>query len=131
MSTGLSRKFQSQLRRDLLILYEGRCSICGLDIPSFLITSHIVPVGTDPSIAADRRNCILLCTLHDKAYENGLIYFDDNYQVQINPNYIKLIKHPLLKLELLKRRNQKLRLPIKFTPKVEYLHRHRTIHNIT
>lgn len=122
-----TRKFQAKLKKDLLILYKGRCCICDLNIPSFLRAAHIVPVEIDPSIAADLSNCLLLCVLHDVAFECGLIYLNDECEIQINTTHLYKMRHPLLERELLKRRNQKINLPEKLRPNIEYLKRHRLL----
>lgn len=125
-----SRTFQISLRRDLLLLYKSKCCICGLDNSDFLRTAHIVPVEIDPSIAADRSNCVLLCVIHDVAFERGLIYLSDDYKIGVNKRFSDRLKHHMLNDELLKRENQKIDLPDKLKPNPEYLQRHRRLHGI-
>lgn len=126
------RSFQSALRRDMLRLYDRKCAICGLDIPDFLITSHIIPVGVDPSIANDRRNCLLLCALHDIALEKGYITIDSNYKVAINRAQIVGTTHTLIVNELLSRDGQVINPPSDsmFLPNKDYLARHKKLHNV-
>lgn len=126
----LSRIFQSDLRDDLLSLYSGRCCICNIDVKDFLITSHIIPVSVDPSIAADRRNAVLLCLLHDKALEKGFIGISDDFRVVVDEDKVKSLDHPVLNKEIFERKAQKINLPDTLEPDKEYLRRHRNIHGL-
>lgn len=125
-----SRKFQNKLKKDILELYNNKCCICGLDHPAFLRAAHIVPVNVDPSIAADRRNCMLLCVFHDVAFEEGLIVIDDENKVKINEKYRDKLQHPLLCKELVERENQEIQLPYTLVPNPTYLNRHRKLHGV-
>lgn len=124
------RPFQPKLRRVLLYLYGGECCVCGIDVPTLLVTSHIVAVEDDPNIAADQRNALLLCALHDKAFESGIFGIEDDYTVVLNPNFST--SHPTLIREMVKREGKRISLPSirKHRPLVEYLRRHREKHNI-
>lgn len=126
---GKVRLFQGNLRKDLLVLYHHKCCMCDLDDDKFLRTAHIVGVEIDPSIAADRSNCMILCVLHDVAFENGLIAVSDDYKIKINSKNAAKLQHPLLKKELLDREGQLISLPDDLKPKIKYLRRHRRMHN--
>lgn len=128
--TRAERKFQQQLRRDIIVMYNGQCCICGLDRQEFLIASHIIPVKLDPNIAADRKNCLLLCVLHDRALEKGYFSLLDNYTIIVN--HSKSLKHPVLVREIAKREGQRIYLPQDKTlhPSTEYIRRHRIAHGI-
>lgn len=124
------RPFQGKLRDDLLILYKGKCSICGLDRKDFLVASHVIPVSVDPSIAQDRTNCILLCALHDKAFEYGYIGLSDDFRVVTNKNKISKLTHPVLQETLVKKAGVKILLPSRLPPALQHVKRHRDIHGI-
>lgn len=129
---GTQRNFQKKLRDDLLQMYNSQCCICGINLPELLITSHIVPAQTDPSIAADRRNCLLLCALHDRAFEKGFIGLRDDYTIIVNSDYIRLFTHVLLAQELTSRNGQMINLPeeTSLRPLIGYIQRHRRLNNI-
>jgi putative restriction endonuclease len=129
---GTQRNFQTALRRDLLQLYNSQCCICGINLPELLRTSHIVPYKTDPSIAADRRNCLLLCPLHDLAFEKGYIGLRDDYSIVINADYTSLLTHPLIIQEITSRDGQVINLPTdsELRPLIDYIRRHRKLNNI-
>lgn len=125
------RKFQQQLKRDMVSLYNGRCCVCGLDRQEFLIASHIVGVKVDPSIAADRHNCLLLCVLHDRAMERGYFGLRDDYTIVANHD--KPLRHPIMVREIVKREGQRIHFPndLSFCPSVEFIRRHRIAHGIS
>lgn len=131
----LVRRFQAALRGDLLRLYGSRCCVCGLDLEPLLITSHIVPVKVDRLIAADRRNALLLCVLHDKAFEEGLFGIGPSYQVVVHPNVLSAT-HQLLVSEVVGRAGSAIRLPPfpiggpDLRPLPDYLERHRKLHGL-
>lgn len=129
--TKAERKFQQQLRRDMLSLYNGRCCVCGLDRQEFLIASHIVDVKVDPSIAADRHNCLLLCVFHDRAMEKGYFGLQDNYTIVANHD--KPLRHPIMVREIVKREGQRIHFPndLSFCPSVKFIRRHRIAHGIS
>ena len=67
------------------IVYEAyghRCAMCGIQL-ELIEAAHIVPhsheLGTD-----DISNGLTLCSLHHKAYDRSLIYFDTNFKIIIN-----------------------------------------------
>lgn len=45
--------------------------------------AHILPVGA-PGSADDVRNGIALSPTYHRAYDNGLIYLDENFEMRIN-----------------------------------------------
>lgn len=74
--------------RQLLIQRWGGCSVTGCKLTEFLIASHIHAWGKYAS--ADERwdpdNGLLLTPSLDKLFDRGLISFDDNGNVVINPH---------------------------------------------
>lgn len=69
-----SRPFQRALRLVTLDIYGHKCAMCDVDLPSQLITSHIVSVSRGPESArAFPSNTLLLCRLHDGLFGQGLI----------------------------------------------------------
>jgi predicted restriction endonuclease len=70
-----SRPYQAFLRYLLMKTYNGRCAICGMDEPTLLYASHIIPhrdaVRLD--LARNLDNAILLCSLHNDLLDKGFI----------------------------------------------------------
>ena len=65
-----------------------RCDLCDCDIQRLIIASHIyrvadidkldIPFSEKRKLAVDADNGLWLCANHDKLFEYGLIYFEDN-----------------------------------------------------
>ena len=65
-----------------------RCYLCNCDIQELIIASHIhrvsdidklnIPFSEKRKLAVDADNGLWLCASHDKLFEYGLIYFEDN-----------------------------------------------------
>jgi predicted restriction endonuclease len=72
-ATANSRPYQEALHDDLVMTYGGSCALCGLDEDELLFASHIIPHSKDPTRAKNLNNAVLLCSLHDDLFDNGLI----------------------------------------------------------
>jgi putative restriction endonuclease len=75
---------QSFFRRRVLSAYNNRCCITGLAVPSLLTASHIIPWSSDALNRLNPRNGLCLNTLHDRAFDRGLIWVDENFIVRFS-----------------------------------------------
>ncbi len=75
---------QSFFRRRVLSAYDHRCCITGLSVPALLTASHIVPWASDAANRLNPRNGLCLNTLHDRAFDRGLLWVDENFVVHIS-----------------------------------------------
>lgn len=77
---------QQYFRNSLLRNYEERCCLTGLAVPKLLVASHIKPwADSDPKterLAAN--NGLLLNALHDRAFDQGLMTINYNYEVVLS-----------------------------------------------
>ncbi len=78
------RRLQSFFRKAVLASYEYRCALTGMTIQVLLNASHIIPWSESQARRADPSNGILLNALHDRAFDRGLITFDDSNQVVVS-----------------------------------------------
>lgn len=70
------RKTQNIFRNSLL-KKQPKCLICGLENNDLLIASHIKPwADSTDREKIDLDNGLILCAMHDKLFDNGLISFD-------------------------------------------------------
>lgn len=87
---------QALFRYNLLEKYGGkRCYLCGCDIESTIVASHIhriVDLDNSPLSAEERNRCAVdgdnglwLCATHDKLFEYGQISFDDDGALVVSP----------------------------------------------
>jgi putative restriction endonuclease len=72
---------QHYFREMVLNNYANRCALTGLPIRELLIASHILPWSSHESERLNVRNGICLNRLHDAAFDQGLIGFDDDLQL--------------------------------------------------
>lgn len=82
-----ARRVQGFFRRAVLSGYGHRCALTGLAIPELLNASHIIPWATPGSEQhrADPTNGLCLNALHDRAFDRGLISFDENHRLLVSP----------------------------------------------
>jgi len=81
-----ARRLQGFFRRAVLATYNGACALTGLSIPSLLNASHIIPWAHAEGRRADPRNGICLNALHDRAFDRGLISFDEEFCLLVSPS---------------------------------------------
>lgn len=119
------RRLQGFFRQTVLTSYEGRCSITGIAVPELLIASHIIPWSINSERRADPRNGITLNAFHDRAFDRGLITFDDSWRLVV-ASKLKLCDTSEFQREsLLNIEGRQLRLPIRFSPDPDAMAYHR------
>jgi hypothetical protein len=82
--TTQARVGQRFFRRAVLNAYENRCCITGLQIPRLLIASHIVPWKENRENRLNPQNGLALSTLHDAAFDKGMLTINADYTVRIS-----------------------------------------------
>src|SRR5258708_7425256 len=65
------RRHQAFFRQTVLSSYVSTCAVCGLDLQSLIVASHIIPWATEGALRVDPRNGICLCSIHDRAFDRG------------------------------------------------------------
>lgn len=120
-----ARRVQRFFSNSVLAAYEYKCALTGLAVRDLLNASHIIPWSVDESRRADPRNGICLNALYDRAFDRGLITFDDSLRVVIST---RLKGEPMdrYQREMVEQvENQQLRLPCQFQPDMEAVMWHR------
>lgn len=79
-----TRHNQSVFRKMILSAYDGRCCVTGLAVPDLLNASHIVPWSVNPDERINPRNGLCLNTLHDRAFDRGLISVSPDLIVRVS-----------------------------------------------
>lgn len=82
---------QNYFRNALLENYDHRCCITNLGIEPLLVSSHIKP-WSDADPATERlspENGLLLNTLHDRAFDQGLMTIGQNLHIVISSQLTK------------------------------------------
>lgn len=88
--THTRHKRDPNFRKKVYHAYNSKCAMCGIGL-ELIEAAHIVPhsheKGTD-----NIDNGISLCTLHHKAYDRSLIYFDEKLNILINENKMEYLE---------------------------------------
>jgi putative restriction endonuclease len=80
----------NSFRARVLRVYNYRCAFSGIQL-KLVDAAHIVPVGYETS-TDETSNGIALSSIHHKAYDNGLITFNERYQIIFNKKEIHKLK---------------------------------------
>ena len=118
-----ARVNQAFFRRTVLSAYQEQCCITGLAVSALLNASHIIPWREERE-RMNPSNGLCLNTLHDRAFDRGLI--------TVRPDGVILVSTELRKNAATCREfafvvgcdGGKIRMPDKFTPAAEFLDYH-------
>lgn len=111
-----TRRVQAFFRAAVLSSYEYRCALSGIAVPELLNASHIIPWKTSIERRADPRNGVALNALYDRAFDRGLITFDESFRVVLSPR-LRSPDPPILHRQaFLELEGRQLRLPSRFLP---------------
>lgn len=117
-----SRVNQSFFRRTVLASYNSVCCITGLSHPNLLIASHIIPWSKNEEHRVNPTNGLCLNSLHDKAFDSGLLTITTDYRVKISE---VLLKYKGQDSDYFRSfENKPINLPQKFLPNRDFLEWH-------
>lgn len=119
------RTVQGFFRRAVLASYESRCAMCGINIVELLNASHIIPWRSDVKRRADPTNGLALCSLHDRAFDRGLLTVDTSLRIVVSKslrgdNVSRIHRVALVQIE-----GKPITLPHRFHPDARALEHHR------
>ena len=107
------RRGQQFFRQAVLTAYDIRCCISGINVPRLLVASHIKPWGRFPDCRLNPRNGLCLSTLHDAAFDAGLISLDENLNVILSKRLRSHFPHPALEQNFVAYEGRPISLPEK------------------
>jgi putative restriction endonuclease len=113
---------QSFFRRRILSAYNYRCCITGFAVSSLLVASHIIPWSEGPPNRLNTRNGLCLNAIHDRAFDRGLMWIDQNFTVRFS-NDLQSHRDTLTRW-LVSYESAPLILPGRFQPDSSFLRRH-------
>jgi putative restriction endonuclease len=120
-----ARRVQAFFRAAVLASYDYRCALSEIAVPELLNASHIVPWKISVERRADPSNGLALNALFDRAFDRGLITFDENYRTVLSSK-LRSVDPPILHRQaFLEIEGRKLRLPSRFAPDPKALRYHR------
>jgi putative restriction endonuclease len=99
--------------------------IYGMAVPELLVASHIIPWSDDESRRADPTNGLCLNSLYDRAFDRGLITFDEKFRMVVSTVLKKDAPPEFRLVNFVKMEGSKLLLPHRFCPDTSALGKHR------
>lgn len=119
------RLVQSFFRAAVLAAYDGRCAVTGLSVLMLLNASHIIPWSVDADRRADPSNGIALNVLHDRAFDRGLITFDQSLRLIVSSELRTSKTTTFHRSALLDFEGSRLNVPERYPPDEDALRYHR------
>jgi putative restriction endonuclease len=119
------RTMQGFFRKVVLAAYVSKCCITGNPVEDLLVASHILPWVDFPEERLNPRNGICLAAHFDRAFDRGLITFDDRMRVILSPILKRYAPNEAIESDFLRREGQPLVLPERFPPQPDFLTYHR------
>lgn len=118
-------RIQVAFRNSLMKVYKQSCAVCGLSLEAALEAAHIIPYSAATNQQRiDVQNGILLCAVHHKLFDKGLITLEQDYTIHCKQSSssseyddLMLTKFHLQKLKLPENQNQ--------FPNKSYVEKHR------
>ena len=120
-----TRVNQDLFRRIMLDTYRHSCCLTGIGIDELLVASHIVSWSEDAGNRLNPRNGLCLNALHDKAFDKGLISFDDNLCLLVSGEIEEHFANQTIEANFASFEGKPISLPEQFTPAPEFLAEHR------
>jgi hypothetical protein len=122
------RRGQQFFRQTILNAYGVRCCISGINVPRLLVASHIKPWRDFPKERLDPRNGLCLSSLHDAAFDDGLITLDKNLCLVLCKRLKDSFPQPALEHSFVPFEGQQIHLPEKIAePSRTFLRHHRKV----
>jgi putative restriction endonuclease len=115
---------QSFFRRRILSAYEFTCCVTGLSVRELLVASHIVPWSQDPKNRLNPRNGLCLNALHDRAFDRGLMWVDEEFGIHFAKRLLTAGPAEAALSWVLSFEGARLRLPPRFSPDLSLLQLH-------
>lgn len=131
---GLDRQAVTKVRvnqdffRSLVLTgYNERCAICTLPLKRLLVASHIVPWSVDTSLRMNPQNGICLCSLHDRAFDCGILGINAGYTIEVSKSLERHRATAIVHESLARYEGKEINLPDRWCPDPVLLERHRKL----
>ena len=119
------RIVQRFFRDAVLASYGGRCAMCGIAVVDLLNASHIIPWGENIGRRADPTNGLSLCSLHDRAFDRGLVTITADLRIAVSAALIMANPPELHRVAFSAMDGERVTLPYRFHPDPSALEYHR------
>ena len=115
---------QNVFRTIILNNYDNTCAITGINIPTLLIASHIIPWADDEANRLNPENGICLSPLYDRAFDKGFIGINEDYRVVLSKELKEFSKNEYFKFYFGNIDYKKIILPEEHKPEIKFLEYH-------
>jgi putative restriction endonuclease len=115
---------QHLFRGIVLSNYNNQCCITGINIPELIVASHILPWSKDEGNRLNPKNGLALNSLHDKAFDCGLLTVTEDLIVKISPKLLRSKDIESINQNFIQYDGKQLIKPKKFYPDAEFLKVH-------
>ena len=107
--------------------YDNTCCITGLTGAKLLIASHIKPWSKciDGNERTDTANGLCLNSLHDRAFDKGLITLDEDLKVVLSTSQKDAVPHDVFTDYFIRYEGRQIVLPERGRPSEVFLSYHR------
>ncbi|MCA9900740.1 MAG: HNH endonuclease [Ardenticatenaceae bacterium] len=119
-----TRVNQNFFRSSILAAYNSTCCITGLALPELLNASHIIPWADDPHNRVNPQNGLCLNSIHDRAFDRGLLTITSDYRVKLSSTLKALHNDAAIQNLFFRYDGVKIRLPDKFIPDLRFINYH-------
>jgi len=120
------RRGQEFFREAVLNNFDARCGISQLAVRELLIASHILPWAKHPAERLNVRNGLCLSRIHDAAFDQGLIAFDDSLSLILSKGLRDCLQDDAVEVMFGKYEGSTLHLPDDAAlPDLSFLAKHR------
>lgn len=116
---------QDVFRSLVMANFNGKCALTGIDIPELLVASHIIPWAMNEKERLNPSNGICLSALYDKAFDKGIISFDENNRTIFSSKLEKAITQEYYAKYFLPIKGKELAVPGKYNIDKAFLEWHR------
>jgi putative restriction endonuclease len=113
---------QYEFRQRILASYNGKCCITGIDLPTLLVASHIIPWSVNVGERLNPQNGLCLNNIHDRAFDRGLITLTPNdFRVKLSKDILKKGKEKSVQNFFMRFENQQIIFPDRYAPNPNFL----------
>jgi predicted restriction endonuclease len=120
------RTMQGFFRKVVLAAYNSRCCVTANPVEDLLVASHILPWSDFPAHRLNPRNGLCLAAHFDRAFDRGLVSFDDNMRLTLSPALRLYLPNHAIESEFARREGQELMCPERFLPEPAFFACHRS-----
>ena len=122
------RRGQQFFRQTVINSYGVCCCISGINVPRLLLASHIKPWHDFPEERLNPHNGLCLSSLHDAAFDDGLITLDKNLCLVLGKRLKSYFPQTVLEQNFVPFEGKAIRLPKKIAePDTAFLRHHRDV----